>query len=398
MTRWARVGSTQKHHKIPGDSTPWEELSKDAQKNSASKEDNINRIQKGRIEKKKHIPNMGGSKKFTQSGFQTLKKNEVEDLVKSKSNKGKSFKNKKLSDTEEEKEFQNDVNQNPFASLELIEDDQETRNSPKKAKNEKSEACLSIGVVTNGTGKVLTKNQRKKARRKIKKLEEKESAQSENKVDEDVEPENKAASLEKVLGKKNSSKKRKNRQEEITTENVADVSTDSMDDTEGNKKQMKSMDTPVQTQSVNLANFINKDHKSGGATEEKVMTKNQWKKARRAKKLEELKASQGQETSLEKTTDDRSTASLEKDFLNKKQLLLEKLEKRKPKDGSMVLPSRVERKIFNIKRKLMDKGLSPKILADIVRKERKREEEKFKKTFSTRVNIFMNIIYCTYFL
>lgn len=397
MTRTVRVGSTQKHQKTPGEATPWDELSKDAKKNSVQNGDKIQRIQKGRIEKKQHNLNLGGPKTFTQSGFQTLKKSKVANLV--KSDKAKTVEKEILTDTDEENESGSDVDQNSFAGLALVEDDQESDSSSKKVKIEKPDT--KIEEMTDCSGKVLTKNQRKKARRKMKLAEEKAHNMSELKGADNVKAEksqeSEEASTDKALGKNKSSKKRKNRQLEIDTENtVGNTSSDNMvEKKEGNKKPKKSVDMPAKVENGTSENVDNKDPKSGGAAE-KTMTKKQWKKARRMKKLEELKAkqsSQTQEASLENPTDEKSTAPFDKDFLNKKQLLLEKLERRKPKDGSMVLPSKVERKIFNIKRKLMDKGLSPKILADIVRKERKREEEKFKKAFCTRVKIYLFIVY-----
>lgn len=68
--------------------------------------------------------------------------------------------------------------------------------------------------------------------------------------------------------------------------------------------------------------------------------------------------------------------------LNKKKKLLKKLQKRKAEKGTMLLPSKVERKLYYIKKKLSEKGVPPNTVKDIIRKERTKAELNFRKTFS----------------
>lgn len=69
-------------------------------------------------------------------------------------------------------------------------------------------------------------------------------------------------------------------------------------------------------------------------------------------------------------------------FEKKKSRYMEKLLKKRADQNMPLLPSKVERKLYNIKRKLREKNMPVDVLKEIIRKERRREELKFRKTFN----------------
>lgn len=64
---------------------------------------------------------------------------------------------------------------------------------------------------------------------------------------------------------------------------------------------------------------------------------------------------------------------------SKKEKYLKKLQNRRDKLGILLLPPKVERKLYRIKRTLKEKGLPPEALKEIMRKERRRAELQFRK-------------------
>ncbi|KAG8181356.1 hypothetical protein JTE90_008832, partial [Oedothorax gibbosus] len=250
MTRYARVGSSQKHQRPPGDATPWEELSRNSKKSSSVKDGKFNRVQKGRIEKNKGKGNKVGNKSFKLPASQPTKYN--------------------------------------------------VAGSPKKQVSKDKSVKLNK---SSSEGKLI--------------------------------------STDNMSDQKKSSKKR--------------------------KKKVKNTQKALDYKNAKSVN--------------KILSKNQQKKAWKKKKMEKLKAKQSGQ-SLNGSDEKNSESRLDKDFLSKKNVVLEKLERKK--SLSTPLPSKVERTIFYIKKKLREKGLSQSAIREIVNKERKREEEKFLKTCTTK--------------
>ncbi|XP_055931656.1 zinc finger CCHC domain-containing protein 9-like [Argiope bruennichi] len=147
----------------------------------------------------------------------------------------------------------------------------------------------------------------------------------------------------------------------------------------------------IQSSSKFSSKEINEGHLSTEAgTELQRLSKKQLKKERKKAKLEQLKniesndnnVSNNVESTEVSQTDDKSPNV--KDFLGKKKLFMKKLEKKRKENGILLLPAKIERKLYIIKRRLREKGLPPAAIKDIARKERRKEELKFRRSMSTK--------------
>lgn len=76
------------------------------------------------------------------------------------------------------------------------------------------------------------------------------------------------------------------------------------------------------------------------------------------------------------------TVDVKESKKKKKKTYLERLKKKRAENGILLLPPKIERKLYQIKRKLREKRLPPEVIKDILRKERRREELQFRKTFN----------------
>ncbi|GBN50152.1 Zinc finger CCHC domain-containing protein 9 [Araneus ventricosus] len=135
---------------------------------------------------------------------------------------------------------------------------------------------------------------------------------------------------------------------------------------------------------------MNEEHLT---TEFQGLSKKQLRKAKKKAKLQQLKNTESNDMQDNSTsnvadstevsqTDDKSPK--EKDFQGKKKLFMQKLEKKRKENGILLLPAKVERRLYIIKRRLREKGLPPAAIKDIARKERRKEELKFRRTMSTK--------------
>ncbi|GIY13658.1 zinc finger CCHC domain-containing protein 9 [Caerostris darwini] len=88
-------------------------------------------------------------------------------------------------------------------------------------------------------------------------------------------------------------------------------------------------------------------------------------------------------TTMQKSNDSNSSC-IQKDFERKKTLFMQKLETKRKQNGILLLPAKVERKLYIIKKRLREKGLPPATIKEIARKERRKEELKFRKSTSSK--------------
>ncbi|CAL1265411.1 unnamed protein product [Larinioides sclopetarius] len=373
MTRWARVGNSQKHKKVPEDATPWKDFWKNRNQNSTD-DANRNKVKSGRIEKRKQKQ----TKKF---GFD-VKRKVFENPGNTKFSK---FRN-----AEQEESENNDIspalsskketNEEHLTSEFQILSKKQLRKAKKKAKLQQLENTESNNVLDNGIS-ILTDST------EISQLEENGNNHTSPKfpVKKKMNEENLTSEFQ-GLSKKQLRKAKLQQLENSESNNVLDNSISNVTEV----SQLEENENYHTSPKFSSKNEMNAEHLT---SEFQGLSKKQLRKAKKKAKLQHLentesrnvqdnspsKVAEGTEVSL---TDDKSPK--EKDFQGKKKLFMQKLEKKRKENGILLLPAKVERRLYIIKKRLREKGLPPAAIKDIARKERRKEELKFRRTMSTK--------------
>ncbi|XP_035228216.1 uncharacterized protein LOC118200364 [Stegodyphus dumicola] len=427
MTRWARSGSTQKHKKMPGDATPWEEFSKQM-------------------------------KIHQNAGHSFKKKKKMESFIKKRENISSEDSNKHMSlqQNESENEFANATVQNSFVKRLEGDDDNKimcksskrTREldmsdfSPKKKKkmlkNKHDVNDFSADFIpVKHSESDAEENNDKKIYNNLKIIDgvafaskkEFKKAMREEKIKDRI-------SQKKLLKNNNMAENASDcgdtKTEKVTdrngsyscfhTKNPESISQGKhRQDANSNIHRIKSADGMTQLSKKQLKkekrrkklmNMRNQDSTSSQNVKEKISEsmkiekdlnqeecnavsnnktdvagesnlKQGFKKVKNKKSKSSCQSSvDGKDLSTEEVN---SKKVPEKRFTKMKESYLEKLQRKRAKNGILLLPAKIERKLYNIKRALRAKGMPPGVIKEIIRKERRKEELNFRKTSISKI-------------
>lgn len=182
---------------------------------------------------------------------------------------------------------------------------------------------------------------------------------------------------------KNSPKKQKKRKQNFghsrTPENVKNQSSDFfVDKSPAGKRHCAEVSTVSEIK-------VKKESGEESSIKQTLFTKKNKKKNKLAKlnatKTDSGQSDKGNDTSL-------AQSSQNKAFEKNRNTYMDNLKKKRIEKGILLLPSKVERKLYNLKRNLREKGVPPGSLKEIIREERRKQELKFRKTFNPSKKCF----------
>ncbi|KFM71164.1 Zinc finger CCHC domain-containing protein 9, partial [Stegodyphus mimosarum] len=432
MTRWARSGSTQKHKKMPGDATPWEEFSKQMkmQQNAARSfkqkknlKSFIKKCENASSEdtnKHMNLPQNESENEFANAMMQNsfVKNLEGDDnkITCISSKRTHELDMSDFSPKKKKKMLKNEHDVNDF-SEDYIPVKQSEENNDKKIYNN----LKIVDGVAFASKKEFKKAMREeKIRNRInqKKLLKQNVAENAsdcgNTKTEKVTDSNGSYSYfptkkksESISHEKHSQDANSNIHKIKFADGVTQLSKKQLKK-EKRRKKLMNMRNQDSTSSQNVKEKISENIKiENGSAVEKYLNQEEcdvisnsktdavdesnlkqgFKKVKNKKKLKENKSfSQSSVDGEDLSTEEAGSQKVpEKRFTKMKESYLEKLQRKRAKNGILLLPAKMERKLYNIKRALRAKGMPPGVIKEIVRKERRKEELKFRKTSTSKI-------------